>query len=41
MFHLASLGGVLSFIIHDLGGVLVNISHHLHQLIDTPIVSIK
>jgi len=38
MFDFASLGGVLLSIIHQFGGVLANIAHHVHTLIDTPIV---
>jgi hypothetical protein len=34
---IASLGGVLAALIHQLGGVL----YHLHILIDTPIVTGK
>jgi len=39
MFHFASLGGVLHLIIQLAGGVLSNISHHLHTMVDTPILT--
>lgn len=39
MFHFASLGGVLHIIIQLAGGVLSNISHHLHTMVDTPILT--
>ena len=39
MLHLASLGGVLHLIIQMAGGVLSNVSHHIHTMVDTPILT--
>jgi len=39
MLHFASLGGVLHMVIQMAGGVLSNITHHLHQFVDTPILT--
>ncbi len=41
MIHFASLGGVLHLIVQLAGGVLSNISHHLHNFIDTPFPTTK
>ena len=38
MFHFATMGGVLHLIIQMAGGVLQNISHQLHTMVDTPIL---
>ena len=39
MLHFASLGGVLHIIVQLAGGVLGNIAHTVHTMIDTPILT--
>ncbi|HXW76017.1 MAG TPA: hypothetical protein VEJ20_01255 [Candidatus Eremiobacteraceae bacterium] len=37
MLYLASLGGVLFSLLHEMGGVLSHVSHAVHALCDTPV----